>query len=67
MGERTSYTPGTFSWADLTTTDQESAKAFYTALFGWEAIDNPVGDGVYYTMMRLGGKDVAGHQRRHDG
>ena len=55
MGERTSYTPGTFSWTDLTTTDQESAKAFYTALFGWEAIDNPVGDGVYYTMMRLGG------------
>src|SRR5690348_10698902 len=40
MGERTSYTPGTFSWADLTTTDQDGAKAFYTALFGWEAIDN---------------------------
>ena len=59
MGERTSYTPGTFSWTDLTTTDQDGAKAFYTALFGWEAIDNPVGDGVYYTMMRVDGKDVA--------
>jgi predicted enzyme related to lactoylglutathione lyase len=59
MGERTSYTPGTFSWADLTTTDQEGAKAFYAALFGWEAIDNPVGEGMYYTMMRLGGNNVA--------
>src|SRR5947208_3506866 len=59
MAERTSYTPGTFSWADLTTTDQEAAKAFYIALFGWEVEDNPVGDGIYYSMMKLGGKEVA--------
>jgi uncharacterized protein len=59
MGERTQYTPGTFSWADLTTTDQEAAKAFYGGLFGWEAEDMPVGDGVYYSMQRVGGKDVA--------
>ena len=64
MGERTSYTPGTFSWADLTTTDQEGAKAFYSALCGWEANDNPVGDGVYYSMMKLEGKDVAGISRQ---
>jgi predicted enzyme related to lactoylglutathione lyase len=55
----TKYTPGTFSWTDLTTTDQPAAKAFYSALFGWSAIDNPVGDGVYYSMMQLDGKDVA--------
>jgi predicted enzyme related to lactoylglutathione lyase len=59
MGERTSYTPGTFSWTDLTTTDQDAAKAFYGELFGWEAIDNPVGDGVVYSMMQIDGKDVA--------
>jgi uncharacterized protein len=59
MGERTKYTPGTFSWADLTTTDQEAAKAFYSELFGWEADDQPVGDGVVYSIMKLGGKDVA--------
>jgi predicted enzyme related to lactoylglutathione lyase len=59
MGERTSYTPGTFSWADVTTTDQDGAKAFYSGLFGWEAEDLPVGDGVSYTMMRVDGKDVA--------
>jgi len=37
MGERESYPPGTFSWADLGTTDAEAAKAFYTKVFGWEA------------------------------
>src|SRR5438105_4218028 len=59
MGERTNYTPGTFSWTDLATTDQEAAKLFYGQLFGWEAEDNPIGDGAYYSMMKLGGKDVA--------
>lgn len=59
MGERTRYTPGTFSWTDLTTTDQEAAKSFYSGLFGWEAQDNPVGDGIVYSMMLLDGKAVA--------
>jgi uncharacterized protein len=59
MGERTEYTPGTFSWVDLSTTDQDGAKTFYSGLFGWEADDRPVGDGVVYSMQQLGGKDVA--------
>lgn len=59
MGERTNYKPGTFSWTDLTTTDQPAAKTFYSSLFGWEAHDMPVGDGVVYSMMRNDGKDVA--------
>jgi predicted enzyme related to lactoylglutathione lyase len=59
MGERTEYTPGTFSWADVNTTDQEGAKAFYSGLFGWEAEDLPVGDGVSYSMMKLEGRNVA--------
>ncbi len=59
MGERSGYTPGTFCWTDLTTTDQAAAKEFYGALFGWEAEDRPVGEGVFYSMMRLGGRDVA--------
>jgi uncharacterized protein len=59
MGERTTYTPGTFSWTDLATTDQDAAKQFYSQLFGWSAIDNPVGDGVVYSMMQIDGKDVA--------
>ncbi len=59
MSERTSYTPGTFSWAELTTTDQETAKEFYGSLFGWQVNDLPMGDGVYYSMMQLDDKNVA--------
>jgi len=59
MAERTSYSPGTFSWTDLATTDQEGAKQFYSELFGWEADDQPVGDGMTYSMMNIGGKPVA--------
>ena len=59
MGERTKYTPGTFSWVDLNTPDQEAAKTFYSGLFGWEADDRPVGDGIVYSMQEIGGKDVA--------
>ena len=60
MAERTQYVPGTFSWTDLATTDQDAAKQFYGQLFGWTAIDNPAGDGVVYSMMQIDGKDVAG-------
>jgi predicted enzyme related to lactoylglutathione lyase len=58
MGERTSYTPGTFSWADLSTTDQPAAKQFYGELFGWDSVDSPMGDGLFYSMMSKDGKDV---------
>jgi predicted enzyme related to lactoylglutathione lyase len=59
MGERSEYTPGTFCWVDLSTTDQAAAKEFYGGLFGWEAEDMPVGEGTFYSMQRVGGKDVA--------
>jgi predicted enzyme related to lactoylglutathione lyase len=59
MGERTKYSPGTFSWTDLTTSDQPAAKQFYSQLFGWDAVDNPIGENMVYSMMQLGGKDVA--------
>ena len=59
MAERTTYTPGTFSWTDLATTDQEAAESFYAPLFGWEAQDKPVGDGIVYSMMLIDGKPVA--------
>ncbi len=58
MGERTKYTPGTFSWTDLNTTDQDAAKTFYAALFGWSYDDAPVGDDVYYSMASIDGKAV---------
>jgi hypothetical protein len=59
MGERSEYTPGTFCWAELSTSDQQAAKAFYGGLFGWGADDSPVGDGVFYSMQLVDGKRVA--------
>ena len=45
--------PGTWNWSDLSTRDPEGAKAFYGAVFGWEA-DTGVIEGVGdYTMWRL--------------
>ena len=59
MGERASYAPGTFCWAALGTSDAEAAKAFYTRVVGWEAVDAPAGDAGTYTTFRLDGRDVA--------
>jgi uncharacterized protein len=59
MGERTSYAPGTFSWAELATSDADAAKAFYSSLFGWEYEDTPIPDGAVYSMARADGKNVA--------
>jgi predicted enzyme related to lactoylglutathione lyase len=59
MGERRNYTPGTFCWTDLTTTDQDAAKAFYGRLFGWDMVDFPVAGGVVYSIARIDGNDVA--------
>ena len=59
MGRRTGYSNGTFSWADLATTDVEGAKDFYGRLFGWEPQDMAGAAGTY-TMLRRDGDAVAG-------
>jgi uncharacterized protein len=59
MGDRDSYPPGTFCWADLGTTDAAGAKAFYTRVFGWQAEDAPAGESGTYTTFKLDGRDVA--------
>jgi predicted enzyme related to lactoylglutathione lyase len=60
MPNRDAYEHGVPNWIDLSTTDVEGAKAFYTALFGWEADDLPGDRGVPYTMFRKDGRSVAG-------
>jgi len=60
MPERSEYLPGTFSWIDCATTDQEGAKAFYSSLFGWSFMDMPVPEGGTYSMAMLKDKPVAG-------
>jgi uncharacterized protein len=59
VGDRDSYAPGTFCWADIGTTDAAAAKAFYTRVFGWEAADQSAGDDRVYTTFKLEGRDVA--------
>ena len=60
MGTRTEYAPGTFCWADLSTSDSAGAKAFYSGLLGWECEDNEAPDGSVYSMCKVEGESVAG-------
>jgi uncharacterized protein len=52
------HAPGSFCWLELATSNQEEAKKFYTGLFGWEAVDNPMGPGEIYTIFKLQGKET---------
>jgi uncharacterized protein len=60
MPTRTEYTPGTFSYVELSTTDPDAAKRFYGDLFAWQFDDADVGDGFMYTSCTLEGKNVCG-------
>ena len=59
MTDRSSYPAGTFSWAELATSDGEAAKPFYTAVFGWTYDDRPVGPDMVYSMAQLDGRSAA--------
>ncbi len=58
MARIESYKPGSFVWAELASSDPESAKKFYSDMFGWTAIDNPMPMGVY-TIFQVDGNDAA--------
>ena len=54
------HAPGMFCWVELSTSDQESAKKFYSALFAWTSTDFPSGpDGQIYTIFSLSGDSAA--------
>ncbi len=53
MAQIDRHAPGTFCWAELATTDQDAAKRFYAALFGWTSVDHPIGPGDFYTMFQI--------------
>ena len=59
MGERTSYTPGTFSWAELATSDADAAKAFYTQRVRLGVPRQPDPRRSVYSMALRDGEDVA--------
>jgi predicted enzyme related to lactoylglutathione lyase len=50
---------GTFTWCELMTPDAETAKSFYTRLFGWETEDVPMPD-MTYTIIKADGKGIGG-------
>ena len=52
--------PVSCCWNELHTSDREAAKAFYTAVFGWDAADEDMGGGEPYTVFSVGGRPVAG-------
>jgi len=54
------YEPGTFCWAELSTTDPAAALQYYKALFGWTTNDIPMGDAGVYSILQLNGRDVGG-------
>ncbi len=61
------HKPGAFSWIELSTSDQDAAKTFYTTLFGWTFRDSPMGPDDVYTMFSLNDHVVAaGYTIRED-
>lgn len=58
MAKIESYSPGSFCWAELATTDAESAKKFYTEMFGWTVTEHPTPGGVY-VIFQSDGNDAA--------
>lgn len=53
------HAPGAFCWAELATTEQNAAIAFYSKIFGWSANNMPMGPNDFYTIFQLEGRDAA--------
>ena len=60
-GAQVANEPGTYCWSELVTTDLDASKAFYGAVFGWDAEDQgPPGGPPAYTEWQLNGKSIGG-------
>jgi predicted enzyme related to lactoylglutathione lyase len=51
---------GAFSWNELMTSDVSAAKTFYASLLGWSIEDMTMENGMIYTVVKAGGKEVGG-------
>jgi predicted enzyme related to lactoylglutathione lyase len=49
---------GTFCWAELGTSDQQGAKAFYNKVFDWTPVDLEIGPDQFYTMFQIEQREV---------
>ena len=60
-GAQLANEPGTYGWSELITTDLDASKAFYKAVFGWDAEDQgPPAGPPAYTEWKLAGRSVGG-------
>lgn len=59
-------THGVFSWNELMTTDLDSAKQFYSALFGWTFVETTALDGGTYVVAMDGEKMLGGMMLKPD-
>jgi uncharacterized protein len=53
-------THGIHGWTDVAVPDMEAGEAFYTGVFGWEALVGDGGEAMPYTMFAIDGRLVAG-------
>lgn len=67
IGSLSDYAPGSIGWIELQTADLAAAKRFYTQLFGWSAIDQPMPSPDESTLWTLNDRSVAGFSRREVG
>jgi predicted enzyme related to lactoylglutathione lyase len=57
----------TYCWSELITTDLDKSKAFYKAVFGWDAEDQgPPGGPPAYTEYKVSGRSVGGMMPKND-
>ena len=66
MPEVTAHAPGAPSWAELATTDDTAALAFYSALFGWDDDPQEMGPDWYYHVQKRNGLEAASIYRQGD-
>ncbi len=64
-GAQVANEPGTYCWSELITTDLDASKAFYGAVFGWDAVDQgPPGGPPAYTEWQRSGKSIGGMMQK---
>jgi predicted enzyme related to lactoylglutathione lyase len=59
QGAQLANEPGAFCWNELQTRDTEAAKAFYRAVFGWDAHSSDA-PGMAYTEWKRGDDTIGG-------
>jgi predicted enzyme related to lactoylglutathione lyase len=60
MAQATSTITNKPAWVDLSSTDAQASRAFYSKLFGWQVDVNPDPQYGGYALAKLEGKDVGG-------